>query len=73
MTVASVTVNAAPRLFRRHQRYAHFDRLNHSPQEIAWLETQANRLSTTTAIVFGKLNTYTSDQIVLAANLAALP
>lgn len=66
-------INASPRLFRRHLRHSSFNRLNHSQQELAFLETQANRLSTTVAIVFGKLNKYTAAQIAAAANLAAIP
>lgn len=70
----TVAVNdASPRLFARHVRYRKFARLNHSQQELAFLETQANRLSTTVATVYGKLNKYTAEQIAAAANLAAIP
>ncbi len=71
MTVT--VINASPRLFARHARYRTFSRVNHSQQELAFLETQANRLSTTVAIVFGKLSKYTADQIAGAASLAAIP
>lgn len=66
-------INATPRLFARHVRHRAFARVNHSQQELAFLETQANRLTTTVAIVFGKLNKYTADQIAGAVNLAAIP
>lgn len=66
-------INASPRLFARHVRYRSFSRLNYSEQELAFLETQANRLSTTTAAVFAKLNKYTAEQIAGAVNLAAIP
>lgn len=66
-------INATPRLFARHQRHRIFSRLNHSQQELAFLETQANRLVTTVAIVYAKLNKYTAAQIAGAVNLAAIP
>lgn len=71
MTVT--VINASPRLFARHVRHRQFSRLDHNEQELAFLETQANRLSTTVAIVFGKLSNYTADQIAAAVNLAAIP
>lgn len=71
MTIS--VINASPRLFRRHQRYARRARLVYSQQELAFLETQANRLSSTVAIVFAKLNKYTADQVHGAASLAAIP
>lgn len=72
MTASLVNQTASPRLFARHARYRAFSRLRYNQQELAFLETQADRLSTTVAIVYGKLNTYTADQIAGAANLGAL-
>jgi hypothetical protein len=70
----TVTVNSASqRLFARHVRHAPFDRLRYSQQELAFLERQANRLSSTVAIVYGKLSKYTAEQIAGATNLAAIP
>lgn len=71
MTVAVNT--ASPRLFARYVRHRAFSRLHYNQQELAFLETQANRLSSTVAVVYGKLSTYTADQISRAANLAAIP
>jgi hypothetical protein len=58
---------ASPRLFRRHQRYARYTRLNHSKQEIEFLAVEAARLSTTEALIFGALDSYTADQIRAAS------
>lgn len=70
----TVTVNtAAPRLFGRHVRHRVVARVRHNQQELAWLAIQANRLSTTVAIVYGKLSKYTTEKIMSAANLAAIP
>ena len=60
---------ASPRLHRRHQRYARDTRLNHSKQELEWLNVQAIRLSTTAAAVFAALDTMTADQIEAAGSL----
>ena len=59
---------ASPRLFRRNQRYANFSRLNHSRHELSFLQTQATRLSTTVAAIFGALDSYTTDQVVAAVH-----
>lgn len=71
MTVTVKT--AAPRLYGRHVRHRAFARIRHHDQELAWLAVQANRLSTTTAIVYAKLSKYTTEKIMSAANLAAIP
>ena len=60
---------ASSRLYKRHQRYARSDRLNHSKQELEWLHVQATRLSTTAAAVFAALDTMTADQIEAAVSL----
>ena len=70
--MADVDTAASPRLFKRHQRYANFSRLNHSKQELAFLSQQATRLGTTEAIIFSKLDAFTADQIRAAASLGAL-
>ncbi len=71
--MAVTVINASPRLFARHVRHSHFNRVNHSQQELAFLQTQANRLSTTVATVYSKLSKYTAAKIASAANLAAIP
>jgi len=63
---------ASPRLFRRHQRYARFNRLNHSKQEIEFLAVEAARLSRTEAQIFGALDSYTADQIRAASTASQL-
>ncbi len=60
---------ASSRLYKRHQRYARDNRLNHSKQELEWLNVQATRLSTTAAAVFAALDTMTADQIEAAGSL----
>ena len=65
----AVDTHASPRLFKRHQRYANFSRLNHSKQELEWLSVQATRLSTTPAAVFAALDSMTADQIEAALSL----
>lgn len=59
---------ASPRLFRRHQRYSNFSRLNHSRHELSFLSTQATRLGTTAAAIFGALDSYTTDQVLAATS-----
>jgi hypothetical protein len=66
----SVVAAASSRLYKRHQRYARQDRLNHSKQELEWLNVQATRLSTTAAVVFAALDSYTADQIEAMSVLA---
>jgi len=63
---------ASPRLFKRHQRYANFSRLNHSKQELSFLNTQATRLGATVAQIFSALDSYTADQIVAATSKGQL-
>ncbi len=60
---------ASSRLYKRHQRYARDNRLNHSKQELEWLNVQATRLSTAAAAVFAALDTMTADQIEAAGSL----
>lgn len=59
----SRVADASSRLYKRHQRYARDTRLNHSKQNLEWLNVQAIRLSTTAAAVFAALDSYTADQI----------
>ena len=68
----AVDTQASPRLFKRHQRYSNFSRLNHSKQELAFLATQATRLSTTNALIFYALDSYTADQIRAATSKAQI-
>ena len=63
----AANTHASPRLFKRHQRYANFSRLNHSKQELEFLAVQATRLGITSAQVFHALDSYTADQIHAAA------
>ena len=64
----AVDTQASPRENKRHQRYANFSRLNHSKQELSFLATEATRLSTTSALIFHALDSYTADQIRAATN-----
>jgi hypothetical protein len=68
----AVDTHASPRLFKRHQRYANFSRLNHSKQELSFLATEATRLGTTSANIFHLLDSYTADQIRAASSLGQL-
>lgn len=63
----------SPRLLRRHQRHGKFARLRYGRQEKSFLAGQATRLSSTSAVVFGKLTKYTAGRVKAAANLAAIP
>jgi hypothetical protein len=63
---------ATPRLFKRHQRYAQFSRLNHSKQELSFLQTEATRLGTTVAHIFSALDAYTADQVRSATSKSQL-
>lgn len=69
----SSTTRPSPRLYKRHQRHDTASRESHSQQEQEFLRVQAARLSTTAAIVFAKLTSYSAEQIAGAANLAAIP
>lgn len=71
--VTTLNTRPSPRLDKRHQRYSRTERHARSQQQNEFLRVQAARLSTTTAVVFAKLNKYTAERITKAANLAALP
>ena len=64
----AIDIQVSPRLFKRHQRYAQFSRLNHSKQELSFLKTEATRLSTTVAKIFSALDSHTADQVRAAAS-----
>jgi hypothetical protein len=64
---------ASPQCHRNHERHDHFARVKHSQQFLAYLAAQATRLSTTSAIVFAKVEKYGANRVTHAANLAALP
>ena len=64
----AINTLASPLSRKRHQRYAQFSRLNHSKQELSFLQTEATRLSTTVAAIFGALDSYTADQVRAAAS-----
>ena len=66
------TSGDTPRLYRRHQRHARFANLRYSPQEEAFLDTQAARLSLTNKQVFDKLAKNTAQRIKDAPNSGAL-
>ena len=70
--MAEIDTYAPPRLRKRHQRYAQFSRLNHSKQELSFLQVEATRLGTTVAAIFGALDSYTADQVYLAASKSAI-
>lgn len=63
----------SPRCHQNHDRHDHIARKRHSRQELAFLDAQATRLSSTRAVVFTKLQKYGADRVKAAANLAALP
>lgn len=63
---------ASPRLYSRHKRHARYDRMQHSPQEQEFLTTQAARLGTSEAVLWGYLFANTADQIAAATSLSAL-
>jgi hypothetical protein len=64
---------SVPRLNIRHQRHAHAAKHPRSKQMNEFLRLQAARLSSTSAVVFGKLRKYSARRIGAAANLAAIP
>lgn len=70
--MADSDTHASPRLYKRHQRYANFNRLNHSKQELEFFAVQAARLSLSEAQIFSALDSFTADQIRAAADAAAL-
>ena len=71
--MADFDTNASPQSHSQHQRYRKSARVRHSKQFEEYLTVQAARLSTTTAIIFAKLDKYTADQIKAAASLASIP
>jgi hypothetical protein len=54
-------------------RRAPYARLRHSQQQLAFLAAQATRLSSTSAIIFTKLETYGAARVKAATNLSQLP
>ena len=70
--VATNNARSAPREYKRHQRYSKFAQFRNSRQEKEFLRVQSDRLSTTQAVLFAKLNTYPADQIQAASTLGAL-
>jgi hypothetical protein len=63
----------SPRCHRNHERHDHFARVRHSPQFKAFLAAQATRLSSTSAVVFARVEKYGADRVRTAVNLAAIP
>ena len=68
----AINTQTSPLSRKRHQRYAQFSRLNHSRQELSFLSTEAARLSTTPALIFHALDSYTADQVRAAASTSDL-
>ena len=68
----AIDTQTSPLSRKRHQRYANFSRLNHSRQELSFLSTEATRLSTTPALIFHSLDSYTADQVHRAATKSAI-
>ena len=56
---------ASRRLYRRHQRHAHYNRLRYGAQERAWLTMQATRLESAgaDAVIFDYLYANTAFKI----------
>jgi hypothetical protein len=71
--VTTNNARPAPRLEKRHARYSSTARHSRSKQENEFLRVQAARLSSTSAILFGKLRKYTADQIMAASSMSNLP
>jgi len=71
--MADLDTFASPQTHSQHQRRRRLGRVRHSRQFEEFLTVQATRLSTTTAVIFAKLDKYTADRIKVAANLAAIP
>jgi hypothetical protein len=63
----------SPREYANHMRRAPYARLRHSQQQLAFLAAQATRLSSTSAIIFTKLETYGAARVKAATNLSQLP
>ncbi len=71
--MADLDTFASPQSHSQHQRNRRLARVRHSRQFEEYLTVQAARLSTTTTVIFAKLDKYTADTIKAAANLAAIP
>lgn len=64
----------APRSYSRHQRKRKIARVGLGANQFsAFLAVQATRLSSTSAVIFGKLQTYTAARIVQATNVSQIP
>jgi hypothetical protein len=63
----------SPQCHRNHERHDHFARVRHSQQFEAFLAAQATRLSSTSDVIFAKVEKYGADRVKAAANLAAIP
>lgn len=68
------STSVAPRAYSRHQRHRRFARLKIGADQFsAFLAAQATRLSSTSAVIFTKLQKYTADKIKSATNISQLP
>lgn len=63
----------SPRCYQNHSRHDQYARVRHSKQELAYLQAEATRLSSTPAVIFAKLQKYGATRVSAAPNLAALP
>jgi hypothetical protein len=62
-----------PREYNQHQRHSNLAKRRHDDQLAAFLAQQATRLSTTSAVIFAKMDKYTAATIKAAASLSAIP
>lgn len=73
-TVKSGQGGPTPRAYSRHQRHRKLARIgNGADQFSAFLAERVATLSSTTAIIFGKLTTYTAAKVKSATNISNLP
>lgn len=64
----------SPKCYTKHQRHRRFARIGIGANQFsAYLAAQATRLTSTSSVVFGKLNKYKAVTVTAAANLAAIP
>lgn len=74
----AVNTHASLREYSRHQRHSQGyaangnNRLRHGQQELAWLNEQATRLSTTSELIWDALDEYTAEQIEAATEASQI-
>jgi hypothetical protein len=76
--MASISLNASPRCYRRHQRHMRFTRMRRSGQMAEFLIDEAARLSSTEAAIYkylyvNKASTIRSPSVTTTGQLVAVP